>query len=220
MFLSDGERVTVTDIACDLDGALDATSARHFDLALVDVRLDAESGFHVVEELHAQHPELPTLLMSGLDKCEIEPRALGLRCPGRAREDRPRAARTGSPSRRIPSQPLKPHQAPPPRRVRGPSRACWARAERPGRRPQRTTRRPSVPADTRASPRARHRSALRGAASVCAMSRSRRGSQVLARHRAAARCSGARPLDRPCPRRRLRSPPSSRRRRQRRRRRP
>jgi DNA-binding NarL/FixJ family response regulator len=82
MFLSDGERVTVTDIACDLDGALDATSARHFDLALVDVRLDAESGFQVVEELHAQHPELPTLLMSGLDRSEIESRALACGAQG------------------------------------------------------------------------------------------------------------------------------------------
>jgi DNA-binding NarL/FixJ family response regulator len=82
MFLSDGERVTVTDIACDLDGALDATGARHFDLALVDVRLDAESGFRVVEELHAQHPELPTLLMSGLDRSEIEPRALACGAQG------------------------------------------------------------------------------------------------------------------------------------------
>jgi DNA-binding NarL/FixJ family response regulator len=82
MFLSDGERVTVTDIVCDLDGALDATNARHFDLALVDVRLDAESGFQVVEELHAHHPELPTLLMSGLDKSEIEPRALACGAQG------------------------------------------------------------------------------------------------------------------------------------------
>src|SRR5258705_13780585 len=73
MFLSDGELVTVTDIACDLDGALDATSARHFVLALVDVRLDAESGFHVVGGLRAYHPGLPTLLMSALDKSAFIP---------------------------------------------------------------------------------------------------------------------------------------------------
>ncbi|MFL5962744.1 MAG: response regulator [Gaiellaceae bacterium] len=75
LFLSDDKRIIVTDIACDLGAALDATSERHFDLALIDVRLDAHSGFQVVEALHARHPELATLMMSGLDKSEIEARA-------------------------------------------------------------------------------------------------------------------------------------------------
>jgi DNA-binding NarL/FixJ family response regulator len=77
LFLSDDERIAVCDIACDLDAALDSTRTRHFDLALVDVRLDAwEGGFEVVEALREHHPGLATLMMSGLDKSEIEPRAL------------------------------------------------------------------------------------------------------------------------------------------------
>jgi DNA-binding NarL/FixJ family response regulator len=76
LFLSDDERITVSDIACDLGTALDSTRAHHFDLALIDVRLDTQSGFQVVEALREQHPELATLLMSGLDKSEVEPQAL------------------------------------------------------------------------------------------------------------------------------------------------
>jgi DNA-binding response OmpR family regulator len=82
MFLSDDERIIVTDIACDLGTALDSTNTRHFDLALVDVRLNAQSGFQVVEELRARHPELATLMMSGLDKSEIELRALACGAQG------------------------------------------------------------------------------------------------------------------------------------------
>jgi len=82
MFLSDDDRIIVTDIACDLGAALDSTRVRHFDLALVDVRLDAQSGFQVVEALRAQHPELATLMMSGLDKSEIEPQALACGAQG------------------------------------------------------------------------------------------------------------------------------------------
>jgi DNA-binding response OmpR family regulator len=82
MFLSDDERIIVTDIACDLGTALDSTNTRHFDLALVDVRLKAQSGFRVVEELRARHPELATLMMSGLDKSEIELRALACGAQG------------------------------------------------------------------------------------------------------------------------------------------
>jgi DNA-binding NarL/FixJ family response regulator len=76
LFLGNDERIIVTDIACDLGAALDSTRVRHFDLALVDVRLNTESGFQVVEALHARYPELATLMMSGLDKSEIESRAL------------------------------------------------------------------------------------------------------------------------------------------------
>jgi DNA-binding response OmpR family regulator len=75
VFLSDDERLIVTDIACDLATALDATSVNHFDLALVDVRLNCQSGFQVVEALRARHPDLATLMMSGLDESEIEARA-------------------------------------------------------------------------------------------------------------------------------------------------
>jgi DNA-binding NarL/FixJ family response regulator len=82
LFLSDDERITVTDIACDLRTALASTRERHFDLALVDVRLDTQSGFQVVEALHARHPELATFLMSGLDKSEIETRALACGAQG------------------------------------------------------------------------------------------------------------------------------------------
>jgi DNA-binding NarL/FixJ family response regulator len=82
LFLSDGERITVTDIACDLHTALASTRAHHFDLALVDVRLNTQSGFQVVEALHARHPELATLMMSGLDKSEIETEALACGAQG------------------------------------------------------------------------------------------------------------------------------------------
>jgi DNA-binding response OmpR family regulator len=82
LFLSDDERIVVTDIACDLGTALASTGTRHFDLALVDVRLDTESGFNVVEALRARHPELATLMMSGLDKSEIETRALACGAQG------------------------------------------------------------------------------------------------------------------------------------------
>jgi DNA-binding NarL/FixJ family response regulator len=82
LFLSDDDRIIVTDIAYDLGAALDATRARHFDLALVDVRLSIESGFQVVEALRAQHPELATVMMSGLDKSEIEARALACGAQG------------------------------------------------------------------------------------------------------------------------------------------
>jgi DNA-binding NarL/FixJ family response regulator len=82
LFLSDGERITVIDIACDLHTALAATRAHHFDLALVDVRLSTHSGFQVVEALHARHPELATLMMSGLDKSEIETEALACGAQG------------------------------------------------------------------------------------------------------------------------------------------
>jgi DNA-binding NarL/FixJ family response regulator len=76
VFLSDDERITVTGIACDLGAALDSMRARHFDLALVDVRLQTESGFQVVEALRSRHPELATLMMSGLDASEIETQAI------------------------------------------------------------------------------------------------------------------------------------------------
>jgi DNA-binding response OmpR family regulator len=76
LFLGDDERITVSDVVCDLGTALDSTGAHHFDLALVDVRLDTQSGFKVVEALREQHPELATVMMSGLDRSEIEPQAL------------------------------------------------------------------------------------------------------------------------------------------------
>jgi DNA-binding NarL/FixJ family response regulator len=82
MFLSDDERIIVTDIACDLGAALDSAGTRHFDLALVDVRLNTQSGFQVVEALRARHPKLATLMMSGLDKSEIETRALACGAQG------------------------------------------------------------------------------------------------------------------------------------------
>ncbi len=82
LFLSNDERITVTDIACDLRTALASTGERHFDLALVDVRLDTESGFQVVEALHARHPGLATLMMSGLEKSEIETEALACGAQG------------------------------------------------------------------------------------------------------------------------------------------
>jgi DNA-binding NarL/FixJ family response regulator len=75
MFLSDDDRITVTDIASDLHTALASTGARHFDLAIVDVRLDTQSGFQVVEALRARHPDLAVVMMSGLDRSEIETRA-------------------------------------------------------------------------------------------------------------------------------------------------
>jgi DNA-binding NarL/FixJ family response regulator len=76
LFLGDDERITVTDIVCDLGTALDSTRAHRFDLALIDVRLDTQSGFQVVEALRERHPELATLMMSGLDTSEIESQAL------------------------------------------------------------------------------------------------------------------------------------------------
>ena len=82
LFLSDDERFIVTDIACDLATALDSTSVNRFDLALVDVRLNIQSGFQVVEALRARYPELATLMMSGLDESEIETRALACGAQG------------------------------------------------------------------------------------------------------------------------------------------
>jgi two-component system nitrogen regulation response regulator NtrX len=82
LFLSDDDRIIVTDIARDLGAALDATRVRRFDLALVDVRLSTQSGFQVVEALRAQHPELATLMMSGLDTSEVEARALACGAQG------------------------------------------------------------------------------------------------------------------------------------------
>jgi DNA-binding NarL/FixJ family response regulator len=67
---------------CDLGAALNSTQVRHFDLALVDVRLKAQSGFQVVEALRERHPELATLMMSGLDRSEIETRALACGAQG------------------------------------------------------------------------------------------------------------------------------------------
>jgi DNA-binding NarL/FixJ family response regulator len=82
LFLSGDERITVTDIACDLGAALDSTRAHDFDLALIDVRLNAESGFEVVEALRDRYPQLTTLMMSGLDKSEVETRALACGAQG------------------------------------------------------------------------------------------------------------------------------------------
>jgi DNA-binding NarL/FixJ family response regulator len=94
LFLGDDERIAVCDIAFDLGTALDSTRERHFDLALVDVRLDAwEGGFQVVEALRRHHPELATLMMSGLDKSEIEPRALA--CGARGVLEKTDLARRG-----------------------------------------------------------------------------------------------------------------------------
>jgi DNA-binding NarL/FixJ family response regulator len=76
LFLGDDERITVSDIVGDLGAALDSTRAHRFDLALIDVRLDTQSGFQVVEVLREHHPELATLMMSGLDTSEIESQAL------------------------------------------------------------------------------------------------------------------------------------------------
>lgn len=82
LFLSDDERITVSDIACDLGTALDSAHEHQFDLALVDVRLDTQSGFQVVEALRKHHPELATLIMSGLDRSEIESQALACGADG------------------------------------------------------------------------------------------------------------------------------------------
>ena len=82
LFLSHDERLIVTDIACDLATALDSTSVNRFDLALVDVRLNIQSGFQVVETLRARYPDLATLMMSGLDESEIETRALACGAQG------------------------------------------------------------------------------------------------------------------------------------------
>jgi DNA-binding NarL/FixJ family response regulator len=82
LFLSGDERITVSDVACDLGAALDSTRAHHFDLALIDVRLETESGFQVVEALRDRYPELVTLMMSGLDKSEVEARALACGAQG------------------------------------------------------------------------------------------------------------------------------------------
>jgi two-component system, NtrC family, nitrogen regulation response regulator NtrX len=83
LFLGDDERISVCAVASDLGTALDSTRERHFDLALVDVRLDArEGGFQVVEALRKQHPELATLMMSGLDRSEIEAQALACGAQG------------------------------------------------------------------------------------------------------------------------------------------
>ncbi len=83
LFLDDDERITVCDIAFDLRTALDSTRTRNFDLALVDVRLDAgENGFQVVRALRDHHPELATVMMSGLDTSEIEPEALACGAQG------------------------------------------------------------------------------------------------------------------------------------------
>jgi DNA-binding NarL/FixJ family response regulator len=76
LFLGDDERITVSDIVGDLGAALDSTRAHRFDLALIDVRLDTQSGFQVVEALREHHPELATVMMSGLDTSEIESQAL------------------------------------------------------------------------------------------------------------------------------------------------
>lgn len=76
LFLASDERITVREIARDLDTALDSLRRGRFDLALVDVRLARESGFQVVEALREQDPELATLMMSGLDRSEIESQAL------------------------------------------------------------------------------------------------------------------------------------------------
>jgi DNA-binding NarL/FixJ family response regulator len=82
VFLGDDKRLIVTHIACDLATALAATSVGHFDLALIDVRLNTQSGYRVVEELRARHPDLATLMMSGLDESEVEPRALACGAQG------------------------------------------------------------------------------------------------------------------------------------------
>jgi DNA-binding NarL/FixJ family response regulator len=82
VFLGDDERLIVTDIACDLATAIDSASVNHFDLALIDVRLNTQSGYRVVEELRARHPGLATLMMSGLDESEVEPRALACGAQG------------------------------------------------------------------------------------------------------------------------------------------
>jgi DNA-binding NarL/FixJ family response regulator len=82
LFLSDDERIVVGDIACDLGTALDSTRSHQFDLALVDVRLNTQSGFQVVEALRKHHPKLATLMMSGLDKSEIESQALACGADG------------------------------------------------------------------------------------------------------------------------------------------
>ena len=82
-FLSVDDRITVCDVAWDLETALDSTDTRKYDLALVDVRLDAcASGFEVVEALRERHPGLATLMMSGLDKSEIETEALACGAKG------------------------------------------------------------------------------------------------------------------------------------------
>jgi DNA-binding response OmpR family regulator len=83
LFLNGDGRIAVREIARDLQTALDSTRARHFDLALVDVRLDSrDGGFRVVEALREQRPELVMLMMSGLDKSEIEARALACGAQG------------------------------------------------------------------------------------------------------------------------------------------
>jgi DNA-binding NarL/FixJ family response regulator len=82
LFLSGDERIGVTEVACDLGAALAATRVHRFDLALIDVRLETESGFQVVEALREKYPELATLMMSGLDKSEVEARALACGAQG------------------------------------------------------------------------------------------------------------------------------------------
>lgn len=54
--------MTVVGTASTLDSALESAQATHPDLILVDIDLGGESGFDVVEALHAADP-LPAMIL-------------------------------------------------------------------------------------------------------------------------------------------------------------
>jgi DNA-binding NarL/FixJ family response regulator len=69
------DRVEISGIACDSRAAIDQVSERHFDLALVDVRLGHASGFGAVAAMLGLDADLVILMMSGLDTDEFSPQA-------------------------------------------------------------------------------------------------------------------------------------------------
>jgi DNA-binding NtrC family response regulator len=68
-WLSSQGYVVVT--ALTPEQALQRCAEQSFDLVLTDIRFDSGSGTSLIRKLHAQHPELPILAMSGYIDSEI-----------------------------------------------------------------------------------------------------------------------------------------------------
>ena len=64
--------------AWDVDSALEALRARHFDLLVCDCRMPGKSGLDLLQELRRDHSVVPVLMISACADAATEARALEL----------------------------------------------------------------------------------------------------------------------------------------------
>jgi two-component system response regulator RegX3 len=64
--------------ACDVDSALEAMRARHFDLLVCDYRMPGKSGIDLLQALKREHSAVPVLMISACADAATEELAIEL----------------------------------------------------------------------------------------------------------------------------------------------